>query len=85
MIKVELLHVPDCPNVKGARQLVRSCLSELHIPAQIEELEGDFPSPTIRVNDLDVMGEPLNTGASCRLDLPTRERVLSALKAARGS
>lgn len=29
MIKVELLHLPDCPNVEGARQLVRSCLSDL--------------------------------------------------------
>lgn len=85
MIKVELLHVPDCPNVEGARRLVRSCLSELDITAQIEELEGDFPSPTVRVNDLDVMGEPLNTGAFCRLDLPTRERVLAALKVASGS
>lgn len=85
MMKVELLHVPDCPNVEGARQLVRSCLSELDIPAQIEVIEGDFPSPTVRVNDVDVMGEPPNTGAFCRLDLPTRERVLGALKVASGS
>jgi hypothetical protein len=33
------------------------------------------------VDGRDVMGRPALTGAACRLDVPTRERVLAALRA----
>lgn len=80
--RVQLLRVPDCPNVDGARELLKECLSEIGAPAVFEELEGDFPSPTILVDGVDVMGAPATAGASCRLDVPTRERVLEALRSA---
>jgi len=53
---------------------------KLGIP--IEEQKGAYPSPTILVDGMDVMGRPEAVGASCRLDMPTRERVLAALQAA---
>jgi hypothetical protein len=46
---------------------------------EVADIEGWFPSPSILVNGIDVMGAPAIDSASCRLDLPTRERVMSAL------
>jgi hypothetical protein len=81
-IEVELLYVPGCANVEQARGLLNAVLSELHLAVQLQEREGAYPSPTIRVNGRDVMGAPASSEASCRLDLPTRERLLAALKGA---
>ena len=82
MIRLELLHLSDCPHTDSARQLLYACLGELGVEADIEELEGAFPSPTIRVNGEDVMGPPPSAVPACRLDVPTRERVLAALRGA---
>ena len=82
MIQVELLHSADCPHVDSARRLLRTCLSEVGVEADIEEREGAYPSPTILVNGEDVMGRPPTPEASCRLDIPTHERLLEALRVA---
>ena len=82
MIQVELLRSADCPHVDAARRLLRACLTEVGLPADVEEREGAYPSPTILVNGEDVMERPPTSVASCRLDLPTRERVLEALRGA---
>ncbi|MFZ0179675.1 MAG: alkylmercury lyase [Candidatus Dormiibacterota bacterium] len=76
---IELLHTPGCPHVEETRSLLRSCLAELAIDTPIQEREGDYPSPTILVNGVDVMGRTAVHGAMCRLDLPTRGPVIGAL------
>lgn len=76
---VEVLHAPDCPHVDQARALLRSCLADLQLDMPIQEREGDYPSPTILVNGVDVMGRTDSQGAMCRLDLPTRDNVIAAL------
>jgi hypothetical protein len=76
---IEVLHSPRCPHVDEARALLRTCLSELRLDLPVREREGDYPSPTILVNGLDVMGRSDVQGAMCRLDLPTRDRILAAL------
>lgn len=81
--QIEILHELGCPHVNDARALARSCLSELGLALTITEREGEYPSPTILVNGVDVMGRNDLHGAMCRLDLPTRDRVLAALRAAR--
>ena len=45
---------------------------------------GDGPSPTVLVDGIDVMrpAAELSTARVCRIDVPTRERVLAALRAA---
>jgi len=80
-VKIELLSVPDCPNVAAARRLLRSCIADAGIDLEVVEAVGEFPSPTIRVNGRDVMGE-VPPGAYCRLDLPTREKVTAAINSA---
>lgn len=82
MIRIELLYLADCPHIATARSLLISCMQELGCVADVEEREGAFPSPTILVNGCDVMSAGLSAEASCRLDTPTRERVLAALRGA---
>lgn len=78
--EIELLHLPDCPNVDAAWSLLRACLSELGLTSlEVADKTGEFPSPSILVNGIDVTGQPTIESASCRLDLPTRERVMRAL------
>ncbi|MBN9748482.1 alkylmercury lyase [Amycolatopsis sp. A1MSW2902] len=80
--RVELLTAPDCPNAEAARSLVAECLAESGLDAAVVERVGSYRSPTILVDGVDVMGTPGPvTADACRLDVPTRERVLAALAA----
>jgi len=79
MLEVELLSVPGCPHVDAARRLLHACIEELHLKVHIDETVGAYPSPTIRINGEDVMGSAPRSEAACRLDIPTRDRVLAAL------
>jgi hypothetical protein len=79
-LKVELLHVAGCANVDRARRLLHECLRELALEVDVVEREGAFPSPTILVNGRDVMGPPPSLEAACRLDLPTHDRLVAALR-----
>ena len=82
-MKVELLYFHACPHAEGARSLLTRCLARLGAPVLVAEREGDFPSPTILVNGIDVMGRTISQGRTCRLDLPTEEKILAALENAR--
>ena len=63
-MKVELLHIADCPNTEAARRLLKKALREVGLPKEISEIEVSnntqaealaFPgSPTIRVDGKDV-------------------------------
>jgi hypothetical protein len=77
---VELLLAPDCPNAPAARAMLRACLDRLGLDLRVRERVGEFASPTILVSGVDVMtGEHGALGAkSCRLDVPTQERITAA-------
>ena len=79
-MKIELLHVSDCPHVDAARALLSECLSELQLDVAVDDKEGEYPSPTILVNGVDVMGAPAVMAAACRLDVPTKHKLLVALR-----
>ena len=81
-VRVDILSVPDCPNVDATRRMVRECLAELGLTATVVEHVGRYRSPTVLVNGVDVMRPEIGAAlddASCRLDLPNRNRVLAAL------
>jgi hypothetical protein len=78
-MKIELLHIANCPNTEAARRLLKETLRELSLPEEIQEIEVSdssqaealgFPgSPTIRVDDEDVdttLPRQNNYGLSCR-------------------
>jgi hypothetical protein len=80
--RIQLLYVLDCPLVESARSILKKSLAETHVDAVVEELVGDYSSPTILIDGFDVTGrsrEP-ESQASCRLDLPTHEQILVALR-----
>jgi hypothetical protein len=81
-MRIELLTSPGCPNATAAKKAVADCLTALGIDAPIVERVGRYPSPTVLVDGIDVMcpggGAPL--GDVCRLDVPTPQRILEALR-----
>ncbi|MPY79212.1 MAG: alkylmercury lyase [Actinophytocola sp.] len=79
---VELITAPECPHADDARSMIADCLAQLDLTAQVIETVGPYPSPTVLVDGEDVMGRPAGRDANaCRLDLPTRERVMDAMRA----
>lgn len=76
---VELRSVPDCPNLDPVREALSTALADLGCPAAIIEQVGDYPSPSVLINGVDVMGAVAAETAACRLDLPSRERLRAAL------
>lgn len=78
---VLILQVPDCPLVEQLRDLVNDCLAALSDPRNVETTVGDYPSPTLIIGGLDVAtGRPVDDRTCCRLDLPSRDQVLVALR-----
>jgi hypothetical protein len=61
---------------------VEIALASIGATAVIEEVEGPYPSPTVLIEGVDVTGRSLGAGPACRLDLPTREQIVSAVLAA---
>jgi hypothetical protein len=86
-MRVELFQFEGCPLAPAAYRLVRQCLITLAIPDPVLVRLGDWASPTLLVNGIDVMrpAAELSKASVCRLDVPTRERVLAALIAARAA
>jgi hypothetical protein len=78
-VRIQLLHVPDCPLVNRVRATLRISLARTSTEVTIEELEGPYPSPTLIIDGQDVTGRNPESEPSCRLDLPTEEQILAAL------
>lgn len=79
-MKIQLLHVPDCPLADRIRVRLHECLHQAGVSAAIEEAEGPYPSPTLLIDGVDVAtGTTPAAGICCRLDLPTDTQILSAL------
>lgn len=80
---VELRSVPDCPHLPATRALLRECLAELGLPLSFSEAVGEYPSPTVLVDGVDLTGNAAcESGAACRLDLPTGDDIRTALRSA---
>jgi hypothetical protein len=80
-MRVELLVSPDCPNAAAARTVLEACMARLGLAVPVAERVGDYASPTILVDGIDVMtgGVGAPPTQACRLDVPTEARVLAAL------
>jgi hypothetical protein len=81
-MNVELFLAPDCPNAPASRAMLAECIDRLGLTVRVRERVGDFPSPTILVDGVDVMTEAqaVPPMQACRLDVPTAARVLAALR-----
>ena len=83
MMRIELLTSPGCPNAAAAKATITECLTALGMDVPIIDRVGNYPSPTVLVDGVDVMRPEAAapTGEACRLDLPTPQRILDALRA----
>jgi hypothetical protein len=81
-MRVEILRSPGCPNAAAATTTVTECLAALGIDVPIIERVGRYPSPTVLVDGVDVMrpDDEAQASEACRLDLPTAQRILDALR-----
>jgi hypothetical protein len=84
-LELQILHVPDCPNVEDMRRRIERALTTLGLSATVAEIEGSFPSPTLLVNGTDVIPRPDAPLAACRLDLPSEAQIFAALSRATGN
>lgn len=81
VIAVQLLHVPDCPLVDAIRAVLLRGVARTGARITIEDIEGSYPSPTLLIDGIDVTGRRPGSGPSCRLDLPTEDDIVAALRA----
>jgi hypothetical protein len=79
---VELRSVPDCPNVEATRSTLSACLAEAGLTTPIIERVGDYRSPSIVINGVDVTGADPNGPPACVLRPPTATQIRAALHSA---
>lgn len=79
---VELLLAPHCPNAAAARAVLAACLHRLGLDLPVRERVGDYPSPTILVDGVDIMTARRDAPPwpACRLDVPNAGRIMRALR-----
>lgn len=75
--EIEVLFVPDCPNLERVRRRLRDALDRAHIDAAVRETEVATPggaarlgmkgSPTILIDGHDPFAAPGGPSLSCRL------------------
>jgi len=82
-MRIELLTSPGCPNAQTTRKILADCLSGLGIYEPIIDRVGRYPSPTVLIDGVDLMrpvAAKAPIGDACRLDLPTPQDILDALR-----
>jgi hypothetical protein len=86
-MRIELRTSPGCPNAETTRKILADCLSSLGIDEPIIGRVGTYPSPTVLIDGADVMRPAAKapTGDACRLDLPTSQHILDALRPRRSN
>jgi hypothetical protein len=83
VMRIELLTSPGCPNAQTTRKILADCLSALGINEPIIDRVGRYPSPTVLIDGVDLMrpaAAKAPIGDACRLDLPTPQNILDALR-----
>jgi hypothetical protein len=81
LVLVELRSVPGCPNLDRVRTSLHTALADVGLPPTVLERVGEYPSPSVLIDGVDVMGSG-DGPAACRLDLPNIELLRDALRRA---
>ena len=97
-MKVQLVFFDGCPNAKAAREALTRALEAEGMAVEFEEFDSQsesapadlrgWGSPTVLINGVDVTGERIPNGSSCRLyqnpdnkGVPSDESIRRALRA----
>jgi hypothetical protein len=78
-LPISIFHVPVCPLIGHVREAVEAALERVGATAIIEEIEGEYPSPTLLIDGVELDGHPLGSDPACRIDLPKREVITAAI------
>lgn len=78
-VSIQVQHVPECAHLDRVQSMIKQALTTTGTIGTIEEVVGDFASPTVLIDRVDVTGRSVDAGASCRLGLPTVGQVIAAL------
>ena len=81
-LQISILHVPDCPSIGRVRDTLQVALRRVGATAVVEEVEGEYPSPTLLIDGDTVDGYPLGSDPACRINLPTDEEITTVIRAA---
>lgn len=72
--------MPGCPLVDRLIDEVERCLTEAAVGEPVEIIVGDYPSPTLVVDGLDVAtGRRVAGEPRCRMDLPSPQQIRTAI------
>jgi hypothetical protein len=80
VVIVELRAVPGCPNLDATRDLLHACLAEAGLQVSVVERIGQYPSPSVLIDGLDVTGADPHGPAACVLRPPTAEQIRAAIR-----
>jgi len=101
-MRIQLLYFVGCPHVDATRRVLRAALEEAGVgEVVVEEFDVESPStppelrgwgsPTILIDGMDLAGERLPSGLSCRLynaegsaGVPSQKLIEERLRRARG-
>jgi len=81
-LQISILHVPDCPSIGRVRETLQMVLRRVGATAIVQEVEGEYPSPTLLIDGVTVAGYPLGSVPACRIHLPTYEEIAIAIRSA---
>jgi hypothetical protein len=89
-MRVELVYFGGCPNVAPMRELLCRCLAECGVSQSIVDVNTDdpatpahyrrFASPTVLVDEVDVLAGTMSDAAACRLELPNESELIAAIR-----
>lgn len=80
--RIQILQVPGCPLVDRLIEEVEHCLTEAGIGETVEIVVGDYPSPTLVMDGVDVAtGRPVEGEPRCRMELPSTDQIRAAVRA----
>ena len=79
---IQILYVDGCPNLDQVREMVSRCLAMTGLSGsvKVEEIVGEFPSPTVLVDGIDITGGELPPQSSCRVEVATEAQLIAALQ-----
>ena len=78
--RIRILQVEHCPLVDALIDDLKSCLTAADVDEPVEVVVGDYPSPTLLIDGIDVAtGQPLTGRPRCRWDLPSRSQIQAAV------
>lgn len=79
--RIQILQVPDCPLVDQLIDAVERCLTEADSSGPVEIVVGDYPSPSLVMDGIDVVtGRPVEGDPRCRMDHPSQEQIRAAVR-----